>query len=252
MDAKYLKISKLPNLMCYLYTNNNKYLDLSSKDLAEMFKRPRRKLQKIWDNREHDEDFSVYHEPAYMAEAISCYINVSSNCINHLTKYLNKIGVDISELTLLDDYNGCGLSSILAVTKGFKKVYYFNDSKVQKKLIDDVCELVGIKAPIEVNETERFSKTYDIVCSFEVAEHIKEPIPYIKTAMRASNKYLCYSSGFGSNNELQVGHYLEYIANGKKVSPRTISRRALDFIKNDFELKEVGWNRKPLIFERRS
>lgn len=196
-------------------------------------------------------DYGIYDDPRYLSELFICYDCATKGSIGGLIRHLeNK--KDWQNLTIFEDYNGVGLGTTDLVLAGFKSVDYFNDVEWQAKMSDEVFEFYKIKKPNRLLKRP-IRKTYDIVLSLEVAEHILEPMPYLEHICRLVKPggHLVYGSCFAGRN-IFVGHFSEYRIDGQMVAGRKASKVTKDFIKSQFDLVYKGFNGKPEIFQKRS
>lgn len=185
----------------------NEFTNMPTEEVISVFKSKSDKLEKIWHNSNFT-DFSIYRHPDYIYDMFTCYHYISRNSIINMQKFFKKIGADYKNFTYLDHYNGIGLTTLHLLNDiQSDNITFFNDNPEQISTFNKLCKSYNFDLPKNENDTE---SKYDVVISFECAEHYKEPIEYVKNLFNKTNKYLVYSSGF---KEVYPGHFPDYIIN---------------------------------------
>jgi hypothetical protein len=182
-----------------------------------------------------ESDFSIYQHRDYIADVYICWACISSKNVTNLHRWLLQHERDARALTIFDDYNGLGLTSLFFAQHGYR-VAYFNDVPSQIRAMERCCDRFKIPAS-RLDETR--SGRYDVVMSFEVAEHHLEPETYVRMLMRMAPRYLVMTTGF---KEVYAGHFPEYRVGGRMVPIRQVGRLVNQFIAEEFDLVYQGYN----------
>jgi 2-polyprenyl-3-methyl-5-hydroxy-6-metoxy-1,4-benzoquinol methylase len=231
-----------------LGTEFKNYLELSEKIVQV-----KARLHKQWLD-SGCADYSVYDDPEYIYEAIHCF-EKTKNCVGGVAKYFGGFQSYLAEagqpdLTMLDVYNGNGLTTIHLVRNGLN-VETFNTCEPQIEYMQQAArKLCGTKIK---NYTKLPRKQYDVVMSFEVLEHCINPLEHLDELMQLikPNGYLAESSGFNGSSE-NIGHFDTYMIEGQAVPFRAARRMTTRKIKEHFTLVFDGFNRMPKIWKRKS
>lgn len=231
--------------LCKL-TNDNSWMDKNYNTIIEELGKKAISLVDVWRNRKNDFDFTVYNMQEYSFDTILCWIVYTKKILGEAFRFFRKNNIDVSDLTIFDDFNGAGISSLYMQFEGFKDVYFYNSVNHEINLMYNYCEENNITPPIKVEE---LGGKYDVVCCFEVMEHEKEPMKRLEKLLDMTNEYFIYSATFG--NPTWIGHYSSYIHNGVDVTPRKMSKLLNDRIKEEFELAWSGFNGKPFVYKRK-
>lgn len=99
---------------------------------------------------------------------------------NLLEKVLNKLSKPINESTFVDYGGGCGILTFLAIELGFQKVIYNDIYEVSTEDVKIISKEIGLKVDYfvtgDISDFTDFLKQnslkIDILCSFDVLEHI--------------------------------------------------------------------------------
>jgi len=129
-----------------------------------------------------------------------------------LQKALRKIMIPASESIFIDYGGGCGLLSFLAKLTGFKAVIYIdineqslNDVKViSEKLNISVDHYICGDVEEFVNHIKRLNIKPDLICSFDVLEHIYNLESWIRTITEIQKFSLFFMTGANSRNPVIV------------------------------------------------
>ena len=203
-------------------------------------------LGKIW-NDSGFTDFSWYQHKDYLIECIWTYVVSSGAATGNMAKYFEESGINTSNLTCLDYYNGIGLTTIDLINMGFNKVTAYNDVQEQITAFSSLLKHQDEFASTITTTPKGW--TFDVVVCLETIEHFKEPIGPTKTLMDLSEQYLVETTSFCSPQH--YGHFDKYLIDGKEVSGMTASRRVHDLIRTEFEQVFSGFNGRPRIWKRK-
>lgn len=190
--------------------------------------------------------WELYHSKEYVKDTILCYITLSKACITNTFKFFEVNNIPVQNLSWFDDYNGLGFTTADILARGIKDVSFYNDVKEQQLVLEKLAKEFGYDMP--KNDLERSGK-YDVVCSFEVIEHYKNPDEYIDKICSMVNEdgFLAVSW----TTVMFLGHFYEYNINGKNVSGQNFGREISKRIQNNGFVK-IGKaiNQKPYIFKK--
>ena len=204
-------------------------------------------LGKVW-NDSGFTDFDVYKHKDYLIECIWTYVVSSGAATGNMAKYFKEAGIDNSQLTCLDYYNGIGLTTVDLIEMGFSNVTAFNDVQHQIEAFSALLKYKGYFATLKTNLPKGW--TFDVVVCLETIEHYKEPMAVTRQLMDLSEKYLVETTSFCSPQH--YGHFDKYLIDGKEVSGMTASRRVHDLIRTEFEQVFSGFNGRPRIWKRKT
>lgn len=183
------------------------------------------------------QDYSIYQDEKYPFDMVDCYLKFTRASIRKAAQVLPmEVG------SVLDYYNGIGLSTIQAMMEWPEaKIYFFNDVKTQEQWMHDYCKRFRI-------DCSRIKKdnggVYDAILLFEVLEHYPDPeIFFLDKIHGRINKYLIWSSLF---SEIWGGHFPKY----NNVDSKRYKSRFKKFL-NRLGYIEIfnGFNGRPLIYE---
>lgn len=223
-------------------------------------------LIRIWNDGKHA-DYSFYNAPEYVYDLLVCYELVSKRSVLGFMNFLKAKKVPkFRELSIFEDYNGVGLSTIDLLLNGFKNVHYYNSDEKQLKYFKELCKLHEVESATRV--VERPAGEYDVVISLETAEHFVEPIVYLeglKQMMRKGSYFVyghCFrakpASGAAHSAKDKIlpddefpGHFSKYSYNGEQVSDAKMAKVARTWLKENFNLVFKGFNGKPEIFKKK-
>jgi hypothetical protein len=217
------------------------------KTIIESFDPCSDRLLKRWQDSEY-KDFGIYEDADYYKELFICYQVVSKYSSAAIVGWLKKNHEGWEDLSFFDDYNGYGLTTLNMMERGVKKIKFFNDVEWQVNNFRSLLYMSGIQH-VPTNDLGRKGK-YDVVCSFEVAEHYEEPSVYLEKILSMVNpggyyvQSTCYANMF-------AGHFPFYKFGDQMIKNKSASRKANQFVRDSgFELKFVGYNGKPYIYKR--
>jgi hypothetical protein len=128
---------------------------------------------------------------------MSCYFQL-------LQKAIRKLNKPVSESVFIDYGGGCGILSFLAKESGFKTVVYNDINKASvadtktfsKSLGIEIDQYICGDAGEFVSEINKLKIKPDLICSFDVIEHIYDLESWIKTIVNIDTGFslLCMTS----------------------------------------------------------
>lgn len=239
----------LQKTMAYAYKDES-WLKKTQEQCSLFLKEENRKATELWDSLNHDEAncSKLYNNSLYLGEMFSCWKHITHKVtVGSALKYLRENVKDYEKLSYFDDYNGVGLSTYYFKSKGLDNIEFFNDVEQQLEIFKWICQNQNIKMP--VNNLKREGQ-FDAVFSFEIAEHYKKPLEYIRglDKMIKPNGLLFYASGF---SKVYAGHFDTYDINGKELAIRQAGIEVGKFIKRRYDLVHTCFNCKPFIYRKR-
>jgi 2-polyprenyl-3-methyl-5-hydroxy-6-metoxy-1,4-benzoquinol methylase len=153
-------------------------------------------------------DVSAYNKK-YLSTYIknySFYMGLYKQLLNKTLDHLHK---PVNETTFIDYGGGCGILSYLAKEMGFKNVVYTDIYKVSANDAKVISEALKIKpdhfiaGDIDefINQIKRLNLKPDVICSFDVLEHIYDWKLWIEKTMKLSEHFslLFMTSANGAN-----------------------------------------------------
>jgi hypothetical protein len=134
-----------------------------------------------------------------------------------LIKALNKLEKPVNESTFADYGGGCGILSFLARETGFKTVIYNDINKNSVNETQIISAILNIEidlyicgdVEVFVNEINRRNIKPDLICSFDVLEHIYDLEHWFRKIAEADSRFsLLFMTCANSGNPL-VRHRLK-------------------------------------------
>lgn len=148
------------------------------------------------------------HTREYLMKYKKGYPYFMSAYFQLLLKALGKIDDPVSECVFVDYGGGCGMLSLLAKLTGFRTVI-FNDI-CERTLSDARTISAKLDIPVDlyirgdaedfVNEIQRLNIQPDLICSFDVIEHIYNLEAWIRTISGISRFSLLFMTGANPKN----------------------------------------------------
>ena len=138
------------------------------------------------------------------------YISLYSQLLKKAIKKLNK---PVSESVFVDYGGGCGILSYLAKEVGFKTVVYNDNYQISLNDTQIISGALGISidhyicGDVEdfVNEVSLLGISPDLICSFDVLEHIYNIEKWFKTIIEINNSFsLLFMTSANSCNPFVV------------------------------------------------
>lgn len=191
-------------------------------------------------------DFNWYRHKDYLIECAWTYVVSSGGAVDNMIKYFNSIIPD-QKVTVLDVYNGMGLSTLEIAQRMNASTFYFNDVLLQYEACGRLMREYNITS-IAYKTIPDFGK-YDIVLCLETLEHYFSPMEFTRLLMDMSKEYLVETTSFCSPQH--YGHFKEYDINGRIVNGMTASRKVHDLIRTEFVQVFSGFNGRPRIWKRK-
>lgn len=170
-------------------------------------------------------DISEYNKK-YLLQYLNYYDFYMSLYKQLLSKAINKLSKPITEAVFVDYGGGCGILSFLAKEIGFKTVVYNDIYAVSASDANTIAKKINITisycitGDIEkcVNEINTLNIKPDLICSFDVLEHIYNLRSWIKTITEINNPFdLLFITSANSKNPFinkrlkKIHHKAEYI-----------------------------------------
>lgn len=194
-------------------------------------------------------DMSWYRKEDYLIECIWTHVVSSGGAVNNMIKYFNSV-LDTKEIvSIMDVYNGIGLSTVEIAQQMNCNISFFNDVSHQVYAVERLIN--GLKLPKTIfgyYTLPDISKYYIVLC-LETIEHYQSPIDITRALMNMSKTYLVETTSFCSPQH--YGHFKEYHIEGNVVSGMTASRRVHDLIRTEFTQVFSGFNGRPRIWKRK-
>lgn len=229
----------------YLEISKSKGCDILSK-LDENSK----KLAKRWQDSNRT-DFSFYSDKDYLYEGILCYHINSINSVKTSINYFSKIlGMNLSEKTALDVYNGPGLTTARLQYSGLQ-MSYFNDVDDQIKSTNAISIANDLGTPTNYKTISAIEgNMFDIVYCLEVLEHIRDPLILVRDIIKfiKQDGFYVETTSFSSPN--YPGHFETYFDLDKnELKGRGIKAAYYKLLKSEgFEKVYTGFNARPNIW----
>lgn len=239
-------MTKLPslNILTSIIENDKSYLSLSSSEIVNKLILINDRLKEQW-YKSNFTDFSIYQSSEYSMAGIYCYWSRSKGPMSDTIKWLKTIP-NCDNLKIFDDYNGVGISTLNLIQNGFNNVSYMNDNECQLNAFKRLLNHYNISEPY--NDITRSGK-YDIVISYEIAEHFQNPEKYLNGLIDMLNPNGTLIISYSFNYPDAAGHFTEYMILGKNRCNKTSTRYVSKLIKSRCELVRRGWNGTPNYYK---
>lgn len=218
---------------------------LSKRSLLDECYRRQKKLLKQWLDSGRT-DFSVYDTEDYTWDCVLSYFCVSNRCLTNGERFFRYF--DIPKGKALDVFNGIGLSTIHANLAGFKCDAVSANAMQQDFAQHSAKRILGKQLRIFSSLQDIRSASYDVVMSFEVLEHFKDPTEHVAELLRILKPggYLIESTGFQHADH--IGHFDTYTINGKQFSNREAATQTRKALEQHCTKLMVGYDKKPRIW----
>ncbi len=160
-------------------------------------------LQKI-DISEHTRDYLKVYTANHLYFA-SVYSQLMQKAVNKLNKPVN-------ECTFIDYGGGCGILSLIAKEAGFKTIVYndiYEKSVIDAAIISKTMDLEAdhyFSGDIDelINKLKRVNLHPDLICSFDVLEHIHDHDEWLRSLSVLDSFSLLFMSGANPDNPFIV------------------------------------------------
>jgi len=189
-------------------------------------------------------DESLYQSDDYLFIALNCFVRYSKK---FALQTLNALSTEKLN-TVLDYGAGLGFTTKM-LAEGFNNATIFcQNLKGSRQLA--FCEklLSGYNNVKVVDEIDNLG-VMDLICCWELFEHIKEPLLLLKQLLSHKPRYLSISNSFGAK---AYGHHSHYVVEGQDVSNSAMSRIFNAELRKSMyvvdERCKIFWNRRPTIW----
>jgi SAM-dependent methyltransferase len=200
--------------------------------------------------------YHLYHDPEYIYEGIHCFRKSKVGAEATVAVLTGEstfadgslFDADLSKVSVLDIYNGVGLTTALLALNNIK-VESFNDCEPQVRFMNvatDVLKLQQIP-----NHVEKPKKLFDVITSFEVFEHYSDPLIHLAEiiSMLKPNGLLIESSGFNGSGD-NIGHFDSYPIMGWLMPYRKARIALTNCIGQYFDRVQNNFNQNPTVWRR--
>jgi len=145
----------------------------------------------------------------YLIKYLNNFYFYMSSYKQLLQKAVRKLIKPVSESTFIDYGGGCGLLSFLAKETGFRTVIYNDINNDSVKDAQHISKKLGITIDLFIpgdvddliNEINNHSISPDLICSFDVLEHIYDLESWIKSIAGLNREfYLLFMTSANSCN----------------------------------------------------
>lgn len=225
---------------------------------------------------EQDAGRDEYDDVVYFLANLSYYELSSKALVGFGTKKVEEItGCDPSGagLSVHDFGGGSGLTTLDMCLRWPKADIHFSDvegtlTSFARRLKDEFkLDNLHIEG-INLKAGNSYFPEVDVSFALDVFEHIREPVPVARQLLRSTRKVYVDNSSFGT---AWVGHYPWYVHNGDRLMANVSRTRTgrlkeqtfadkrpvgikdvfFDFLDQDFELVDSGFNSVPSVYRRR-
>jgi 2-polyprenyl-3-methyl-5-hydroxy-6-metoxy-1,4-benzoquinol methylase len=145
----------------------------------------------------------------YLVKYVSNYAYYMSFYSQLLQKALRKLTRPVSECTFIDYGGGCGMLSYLAKEIGFRTIVYTDIYDISANDAQTISKSLGITIDYFIcgdveeffMEINRFNIKPDLICSFDVLEHIYDLDAWIRTIVQINGEFsLLFMTSANSRN----------------------------------------------------
>ena len=189
-------------------------------------------------------DYRVYSDPFYFCDLWLCWKVYSRNYLRTLQKDFDRL--DILDIKTITDL-GCGAGYTTAALKQIYPKATVMGTNIamtpQYKMAKKLGKIYNFKIDIHPHKA-------DLVFASEYFEHIEEPIKHLAyILLKCKPKWLLVANSFTAE---AIGHFEEYIYEGKKIEGKKITRKFNDYLrKHGYEKIDTGWwNNRPTLWRK--
>ena len=223
-----------------IFSAASKYFGVKEDEFLTIARTYEKEQHKFWyDNYNNDNRFSFYDSKEYLYTTIMCYIDWTRDMVIRTRNFADKM--NIKPKTIIDHYNGCGLSTLL-LKELFpdSEIHYYTDCKKQEDLMQHFNSALELNYKVHADGLS----IYDLVCSFATIEHYEEPIKFWNEKLaEITNKNIIFTADFTT---IGAGHFKQYKVDDKILEGKQMSRYFNKYLKNNgFEIIWKGWNARP-------
>ena len=190
-------------------------------------------------------DYSIYKDPDYVYEGLLCYHFISKHCLLVVERFHRAFGIEKG--TLLDIYNGVGLTSVYAALCGFD-VTVVNDNPAQVEFMQKTAKR-HLGRELKVCSTLP-SQTFDTVCSFEVLEHFTHPLDELERQLGCVTETGIFAESTGFLDSGLLGHFETYSVGADVIQHRKVSRLVQKRLERDARVEAFGIQNKPRVWNK--
>ena len=234
--------------MLSIALKNPKFLEMKKYECYNAISEISTDIDNLWISSKFNA-LEFYNDEKYLYSTANCYLTSTQHSIKNGLKYFEENNIDYKNMSWFDDYNGLGFTTLELIDNGVKNISFYNDCMNQVTAFNNLLNHYNFDLPKWC--IDRNGK-YDIVCSFEIVEHEKEPIKYLDSIMDMVNDggYLLFSHTF-VGERIYFGHYPNYIIDGHNVTQHQAVRRVMKYLRdNGFVQLKRCFNQKPYIFKK--
>lgn len=217
-----------------------KYFGVKEDEFLATARACEKEQHKFWyDNYNNENRFSFYDSKEYLYTTIMCYIDWTRDMVIRTRNFADKMS--INPKTIIDHYNGCGLSTLmLKELFPSSEVYYYTDCKKQEGLMNYFNGALELNYKVNPHILSK----YDLVCSFATIEHYERPIEFWSTSLASiADKNIIFTADFTT---IGAGHFKEYKVDEQILEGKQMSRFFNKYLKeNNFPIIWKGWNARP-------
>lgn len=171
-----------------------------------------------------------------------------------LTAFKHLLGNGPEPERIMDWGAGVGLTTaMLALLWPKATVVYLNISERQEAMARWVFQQTGVSERIEYAKDVRYVPPVDMVCAFDLLEHLEKPIAELQLALTGANLYA--HTSFSFSRATYYGHWREFEVGGETVPHTKMNRlvhKTLEGWGWEREYKGKFWNESTVYRRRES
>ena len=199
-----------------------------------------------WNARQCDEE-ELYSSPLYLWACLDCWRTFTARSARLTARSLRRVGMEPQRI--VDFGAGIGTSTAqLAREFPDATVVYHNLPGPQVKVAEELFSELGL-GNVEILTCEARLVRADVVCAYEVFEHLREPVRVLRELIGPETRMYADGSSFTIDS---AGHYRCYYVDGARVS-NTAIRRQFNGALLDMGMRRAPfkyWNTRPAIWVR--